>query len=93
MSRWALLNGAYNRDFYYVGIVREETQVVGHLSMQVQSIALPGMQSLSETCVNTFAVEPTYRRRGYRRASTRGAMYNAQPSVLPDAFVVFRRSS
>jgi GNAT superfamily N-acetyltransferase len=74
MARWALLDGAYNPDCYYLGVIEGEKQIVGHLSIQVQSIDLPGMRSLTETFVNTFAVEPTYRRRGYGRALQQEAL-------------------
>ena len=69
MARWALRNGAHDPECHYLGVAVEGgNDVIGHLSLRVQSLELPGSLALMETFVNTFAVEPEYRRRGYGRA-------------------------
>ena len=66
---------------YYLGVVDNEC-VVGHISIKLQDIIIPatewsgGMETLmtkdgvrlTETFVQTFAVDEAYRRRGYGQA-------------------------
>jgi len=73
MARWALLkNAEINPEAYYLGVVCSEAQnenrVLGHLSLQIQPLDLPGADGRIESFVNTFAVEADYRRRGFGRA-------------------------
>jgi GNAT superfamily N-acetyltransferase len=71
MARWA----QPAPDMFFLGVCQDET-IIGHLSLRVQPIIIPGDQTipgpdgepLRETYVQTFAVEESYRRQGFGRA-------------------------
>jgi len=82
MARHALHRGQPIQDGIYLAALEREV-IVGHISLKVQPIVVPATEwsqnqalvlrdavgeVLTETYVQTFAVEEPYRRRGYGRA-------------------------
>jgi GNAT superfamily N-acetyltransferase len=72
----------------YLG-TRANRLVIGHISVRIQPIQIPGMDQvlrdssgdiLNELFVQTFAVEENYRRRGYGRALQQAAL-NLLPTL------------
>lgn len=87
MARWVVTpEGAALPGIHYLGIARDE-DVIGHLTLIVQPLATPGTPGsasallsapdgvpLTEAFVQTFAVEPDYRRQGHGRALQEAAL-------------------
>ena len=87
MARHALTDGAARPDTYYLAACTDDT-IVGHISIHQQPLIAPASyltqneektlkrhsQPLSETFVQTFAVEEDHRRRGYGRILQQAAL-------------------
>ena len=81
MFRYGLIDGEAKPNTYYFGIIIDES-VIAHISIKQQPLLIPesylikpektqlmiGQTALTETFVQTFAVDEAFRRRGYGRA-------------------------
>lgn len=87
MARHALVDGEAKPDTYYLAACTKNT-IVGHISIRQQPLIVPPSyltqnedkaldmhgEPLSETFVQTFAVEADHRRQGYGRALQQAAL-------------------